>query len=125
MENELINFTECTPMQLGDFLVAGMNGDHCQAFVGNVGNYTRICNVPRRVGRTTTAQVQRYCQDLGVPAYLREFASPSFPIAVFSTIALYFFMRYLVRAASVPSIHLKEEDPFKEPSKRDLRFPNS
>ncbi|MDO8557823.1 MAG: hypothetical protein Q7S09_01360 [bacterium] len=123
MEHDVINFTECVPMQRGDFLVAGKNGDHCQGFVGNVGNYTQLCNIPRRVGEVQVHQIQRYCRDLAIPTYLHELASPSFPIAVFSTIVLYFFLRYLVRKASAPKINLKENDLYKEPSKRDLRFP--
>lgn len=122
MENEVINFTECAPLQVGDFLVAGKNGDHCQGFMGNVGNYTEICSVPRRIGEATARQIEGYCQDLSVPTYFRELASPSFPIAVFTTIVLYFFIRYLVRTASAPKINLKEES-YKEPSKRDLIFP--
>ena|SRR3989338_1251957 len=121
MENEIVDFATCTHGQINDVYIAGKHDNKCQVLLGNSTYYTQLCDVPRNVGEASVVQVQRYCHDLALPAYLHELTSPGFPIAVFSTIVLYFFIRYLVRAASGPRVI--SEDPYKPPSKKDLRYP--
>jgi|SRR3989344_650575 len=121
MENEIVDFTACTRGQINDVYIAGKHDNKCQVLLGNSTYYTQLCDVPRRVGEASIVQVQRYCKDLAVPAYLHELTSPGFPIAVFSTIVVYFFLRYLVRLASGP--RTTPENSHKASSKRELRFP--
>ena len=120
MENEIVNFATCTRGQINDVYIAGKHENKCQVLLGNSTYYTQLCNVPRKVGEASIVQVQRYCRELMLPAYLHELASPSFPIAVFSTIILYFFIRHLVRSASGPRV--TPENPYRAPSKKNLSF---
>jgi hypothetical protein len=122
MQDELIDFVNCKPAIADTYVVAGINANRCQVLEGSAGSYTNLCSVPRRIGEARLSDIQRYCEDLSRPAYERILTSPSFSMAVFATIALYVFLRYLVSLASKTSAEISDET-LKPPSKRDLRFP--
>lgn len=128
--HEIIYAKLCDPGQVNDVYIGGGNSTHCQVFLGNAGYYTHVCDVPRRLEALTVGYAMpRYCRELAVPQYLHVLTSPSFPIAVFATIVLYFFLRYLMRASSQKilqgaTVAPDRYGPYPVESKKHLRFPN-
>ncbi|MDP3963554.1 MAG: hypothetical protein Q8Q39_03590 [bacterium] len=121
--SEIIDVRLCRVGQINDLWIGGGNSTHCRIFSGNAGYYTQVCDIPRRLGEVQIGGISgQYCRDLAIPPYLHILTSPSFPIAVFATIILYFFLRYIMRLAESPKVDFKEE-LYKPPSKKDLRFP--